>query len=169
MEEKTIVITEKAENQILGQESVFGWQMKDKKDAGRFLFFKYSQYTLVRDRNEEEVTQAHIDVEKRWNNEFLVWNKFILNGYKKSIIAEIAAWVMIIVGFVIMMVGISSMDYYATELSGSFIAGFIIVLLSLVVSIPCLVILMKNGTKRLKTMDQISKDMRQVNAIRNNK
>lgn len=168
MEEKTIVITEKAENQILGQEGVFGWQMKEKKDAGKFLFFKYSQYTLIRDRKEEEVTQAHIDVENRWNNEFSVWNKFILSGFKKYIIAEIIAWVMILVGFIIMEVGIGSIDY-SDSLPGSYIAGLVIVLLSLVVSIPCLVIFVKNGTKRLKTMDQISKDMRQVNAIRNNK
>lgn len=86
MDEKTIVITEKSENQILGQESAFGWQMKQKTDAGKFLFFKYCQYTLIRDRNPEEVTQAHLDVEKRWDNEFSVWNNFILNGLKKSLL-----------------------------------------------------------------------------------
>lgn len=162
MDEKTIVITEKSENQILGQESVFGWQMKQKTDAGKFLFFKYCQYTLIRDRNPEEVTQAHLDVEKRWDNEFSVWNNFILNGLKKFIIMEVVGYLLILVGFVVMMVGIGTMD-------ATFIIGFVLVLLSLALFIPALVIIQKNGMKRLTEMDEISRDMRQVNAIRNNK
>lgn len=162
MDEKTIVITEKSENQILGQESVFGWQMKQKTDAGKFLFFKYCQYTLIRDRNPEEATQAHLDVEKRWDNEFSVWNNFILNGLKKFIIMEVVGYLLILVGFVVMMVGIGTMD-------ATFIIGFVLVLLSLALSIPALVIIQKNGMKRLTKMDEISRDMRQVNAIRNNK
>lgn len=169
MDEKTIVITEKSENLILGQESVFGWQMKQKTDAGKFLFFKYCQYTLIRDRNPEEVTQAHLDVEKRWDNEFSVWNNFILNGLKKFTIMEVVGWLLILVGFVVMMVGIGTMDPYATSLPASFIIGFVLVLLSLALSIPALVLIQKNGNKRLTKMDEISRDMRQVNAIRNNK
>lgn len=162
MDEKTIVITEKSENQILGQESVFGWQMKQKTDAGKFLFFKYCQYTLIRDRNPEEVTQAHLDVEKRWDNEFSVWNNFILNGLKKLIIMEAVGYLLILVGFVVMMVGIGTMD-------ATFIIGSVLVLLSLALFIPALVIIQKNAMKRLTKMDEISRDMRQVNAIRNNK
>ena len=168
MEEKTIVITEKSENQILGQESVFGWEMKQKKDAGKFLIFKSCQYTLGRDRNPDDVTQAHIDVENRWNNEFSVWNQFILSGLKKFVFMEIFAWILIVVGFIIMMVGMGTMDPYATELPISFIVGFIILLLSFAFSIPALVIIQKNGKKRIAKMDEISRDMRQVNAVRKN-
>lgn len=168
MDEKTIVITEKSENQILGQESVFGWQMKQKTDAGKFLFFKYCQYTLIRDRNPEEVTQAHLDVEKRWDNEFSVWNNFILNGLKKFIIMEVVDLLVMWVGFVVMMVGIVTMDS-STSLPVSFIIGSVLVLLSLALSIPVLVLIQKNGMKRLTKMDEISRGMRQVNAIRNNK
>lgn len=168
MEEKTIVITEKAENAILGQESVFGWQMKEKKPAGKFMIFKYNQYTLTRNRNPEDVTQAHIDVESRWNSEFQVWNKFILNGIKKYIIMEIVAWLFILVGFILMIAGMSSMDVYSDSLPGTYIAGLIILLLSLAISIPVLVIFLKNGSSKIKKMDAISRDMRQVNAIRSN-
>ena len=169
MEEKTIVITEKAENQILGQESVFGWQMKDKKEAGKFLFLKYNQYTLVRDRNPEDVTQAHIDVENRWENEFKTWNNFVLNGMKKYFLINFIGIALLFVGFIVMLVGMGTIDPYADSLPASLIIGFVMVLLSLAFSIPALVFVMKNGTGRLKKMDEISRDMRQVNAIRNNK
>lgn len=160
MEEKKILITEKAENQILGQESVFGWEMKEKINTGKFLSFKYCLYTLVRDRNEEDVTQAHRDAENKWNNEFKVWNNFILYSFKKLIIAEIIVYLMIFAGIVVMFAGIPLMSHNSTL----FIVGLIITLLSFAISIPCLVIVNKNAAKRLKKMDEISRAARQVNS-----
>lgn len=75
---------------------------------------------------------------------------------------EVVDSLFILVGLVVMMVGIGTMD-------ATFIIGFVLVLLSLALSIPALVIIQKNGMKRLTKMDEISRDMRQVNAIRNNK
>ena len=155
MESKTIVITEAAENSIMGQESVFGWKMKEKKEAGRFLFYKYNQYTLVRDRNPEDVTQAHIDVENKWNNEFKIWNRFVLNGLKKCTLILLISFAMLFAAMILTTVGIIPV-------------GLIMNFLSIVINIILVVIMLKNGSLRLKKMDKISREMRQVNAIREN-
>lgn len=155
MEEKEIVILSMSENAILGQLSTFGWEMKDKENAGKFLFYKYTKYKLIRDRKPENVTQAHLDVENRWNSEFAVWNQWILHGLKKIIVAMIVEYLFIIVGFILIMVG-----------SEILWVGLALFITSLCISIPMLVINVKNGTRRLKKMNQISCDMRKVNSLR---
>lgn len=161
MEEKTIVITKQAENAILGQENVFGWEMKSKRDVGKFLFFTYTQYTLVRDRNPEDVTQAHVDIENRWNNEFNVWNDFILGKMKMYVILELIGYVLIFAGLIMMMLAMDSI--------GLLVASIICELIGIAICIPALVIFTKNGSKRIKKMNEISSNMRQVNALRKNK
>ena len=57
-------------------ELVFGWELKSKQRIKNVAFNKANEYTLVRDRNENEVTQTHKDVEARWDKLFDKWNKF---------------------------------------------------------------------------------------------
>lgn len=145
---------------------MFGWTLKQKNDAGKILKFNYYKYTLERNRNPEDVTQAHIDVEQKWDNEFNIWNQFILNDFKKFIIMQIFSWILIVGGFLIGMLSIVLMDPFAEKLPVSFFIGLVIVLLSFALSIPSAKNIKNKSIKPLQKMDEISRDMRQVNKIR---
>lgn len=169
MEEKNIVITQNAENTIIGQQSTFGWQLKDKINHSKFLFLKFNSYTLVRDRNDEEVTQTQKNIEIKYDDAFDTWSHFMLNGFKLCNLSIIISYVVIILGVILMVIGDSKIDINTTELPTEFIIGLVIILLSIIVLGICAFINYKKGVKPVKEMDNIANEMRQVNLIRRKK
>ncbi len=157
MEEKKIRLIEKNENAILGQESVFGWELKSKERIKNVVFFKANEYTLVRNRDESEVTQAHKDVEARWDELFDKWNnKFIFKTYPFYIYAILASFVLLIICLIISLLDI--------PLEG-LIACWVILTLLLIGEIAIIVLLIPK-IKKINDLDKISREMRQVNSIR---
>ena len=157
MEEKKIKLIEKNENAILGQESVFGWELKSKQRIKNVAFYKANEYTLVRNRSENEVTQAHKDVEARWNDLFDKWNnKFIFKTYPIYIYTIIASWILLIIFGIV-----SSCDI---PLEG--LLTCIIIFVIIIVADAVVIVLMIPKIKKINDLDKISREMRQVNSIR---
>ncbi len=133
-------------------ELVFGWELKSKQRIKNVAFNKANEYTLVRDRNENEVTQTHKDVEARWDKLFDKWNKF---DYIYFIILFLIS---IIIFAIWCFCSFSLMDacvYVCVYSCTIFFAGGIVTVFSMVLK-----------KKKKNNLDKISKEIRQVNLIR---
>ena len=162
-EQKVITITELAEKTILDQEALFGWKMKDKSPAGKFLRYKYAKYTLVREGNKKDISQHQIEIENSWNNEFARWNKFLLKGLKTYYLLSLLAIIGIFIGLIILVVSTITSSGFGT---GSII-GIGVLLFGALVSLTSLITILTASLMPLKRMDSIAKNMRAINPENN--
>ena len=162
METKEIKSLEKNENVILGQESVFGWNLKSKKRIKNVALSKANEYTLVRNRDESKITQAHRDIEARWDELYDKRNnEFVFKTYPYYFcLTCVLATLFIIMGIVTVVVGLLNLS------SEGLIACFVILIL-LFVCIVVISILLIPKFKKIFELDKICREMRQVNLIRN--
>lgn len=195
MEEKSFLIPQSGENFVLGQESLFGWQLKEKeiiekqgtkrkpskenskkKTLNKNPNNALVRYTLVRDRKDEDVTQYEIDFENKWDEAFKDWFNYINDQVQTYMIALPGMFFAIICGFVLFKIGIGSLDGIDTmglkessETLRHIFGGAALLFGGFISWICTRSIIFSKINQKIRALEDISKEMRQYNTNKLNK